>query len=287
MISRFLRFPGGKSRALTLSYDDGVIQDLRLIEILKKHGIKCTFNINASLIPPEDYNFPEHMLRNRHLKASEILQSYSKDLFEIACHGYTHPWLDQCDAANATAEVMEDRRALEELFSRPIQGMAYPMGTFTDETVEVLKNCGIRYCRTVVSTEGFHMPTDWLRMPATCHHKNPRLMELADRFLADSIYPLPRLFYVWGHSYEFDNDNNWHVIEQFAEKMAGHDDIFYGTNMEIYNAWLDFTRLESTADGHIIYNPNVRTVWIADRRNKIYEIRPGQTVELEPICWYQ
>ena len=30
MITRFLRFPGGKSRALTLSYDDGKEQDRRL-----------------------------------------------------------------------------------------------------------------------------------------------------------------------------------------------------------------------------------------------------------------
>lgn len=283
MISRFLRFPGGKSRALTLSYDDGVIQDLRLVEILKKHGIKCTFNINAGLFPPEDYDFPEG--QGRRMKASEVLKAYPEELFEVACHGYTHPWLDQCDAANCAAEVLEDRRALEAMFGRPIQGMAYPMGTFTDQTVEILKNCGIRYCRTVVSTEGFAIPKDWLRMPATCHHKNPRLMELADKFLAPNSYPLPRLFYLWGHSYEFDNDNNWHVIEAFAEKMAGHDGIFYGTNMEIYNTWLDFTRLESTADGHIIYNPNVRTVWIGDRRGKVYEIKPGETVTLEPIDW--
>ena len=274
MVSRFLRFPGGKSRALTLSYDDGVYQDLRLIEILKKHGIKCTFNLNAGLLGTEP-----------RLSKEQILSAYPEDMFEVACHGYTHPWLDECDAANCAAEVLEDRRALEEIFGRPIQGMAYPMGTFTDETVAVLKNCGIRYCRTTVSTESFDMPKDWLRMPATCRHKNPRLMELADRFLEDTIYAPPRLFYVWGHSYEFDNDNNWHVIEQFAEKMGGHEDIFYGTNMDIYNAWLDFTRLESTADGHIIYNPNVRTVWIANKGGKVYEIKPGQTIELEPFFW--
>lgn len=274
MVSRFLRFPGGKCKALTLSYDDGVVQDLRMVEILKKHGIKGTFNINADLFGT-----------GRRLTKEQILNAYPEDMFEVACHGYTHPWLDQCDAANATAEVMEDRRALEEMFGRPIQGMAYPMGTFTDETVEVLKNCGIRYCRTVVSTEGFAMPKDWLRMPATCHHKNPRLMELADKFLAAAPYPVPKLFYLWGHTYEFDDNNNWYIIEEFAEKMGGHDDIFYGTNMDIYNTWLDFTRLESTADGHIVYNPNVRTVWFADKGCNVYEVKPGQTVKLESFYW--
>ena len=279
MVSRFLRFPGGKSRALTLSYDDGVQQDLRLIEILKKNGIKCTFNINAGLFPPEDKVFSPTQIHRR-MKRSEILHAYPQDLCEVACHGYTHPWLDKCDCANATTEVLEDRRVLESMFDRRVQGMAYPYGTFSDQVVEILKNCGIRYSRTVVSTEKFDMPSDWLRLPATCHHKNPRLMELADQFLADDRYPAPRLFYLWGHSYEFDMDNNWHVIEQFAHKMSGHEDVFYGTNMEIYEAWLDFSRLDSTADGHQIYNPNARAVWIADRNSNVYRIDSGHTLQL-------
>ena len=229
MVSRYLRFPGGKSRALTLSYDDGVRQDLRMVQILQKHGIKCTFNINSGLFAPEELDNP------RRMKRSEILQAYPQDMFEVACHGYTHPWLEKLDAANATAEVLEDRRALEAMFHRPIQGMAYPYGTYSDQVVEILRNCGIRYCRTVISTEKFDMPSDWLRLPATCHHRNPKLMELANQFLSDSPYPTPRLFYLWGHTYEFDQpDQSWEIIETFAEKMAGHEDIFYGTNREVF-----------------------------------------------------
>jgi peptidoglycan/xylan/chitin deacetylase (PgdA/CDA1 family) len=280
MISRYLRFPGGKSKALTLSYDDGVQQDLRFAEILKKHGIKCTFNINAGLFPPEDKVFPKNQIHRR-MKQSEILNAYPQDLFEVACHGYTHPWLEKLDPANVTAEVLEDRRALEALFHRPIQGMAYPYGTFSDTVVEILKNCGIRYCRTVVSTHKFDMPSDWLRMPATCHHRDPMLMELADQFLQDSRYPTPQLFYLWGHTYEFDHaDQSWDIIENFAQKMGGHDNIWYATNMEIYTAWLDFTRLESTADGNVIYNPNCRSVWFADRLSNVYEVKPGATLYL-------
>ena len=204
MVSRFLRFPGGKSRALTLSYDDGVVQDLRFIEIMKKYGLKGTFNINAGLFTAEDTVFPEGQIHRR-LKRSEILKAYPEEFCEVACHGYTHPWLEKLDPANITAEVLEDRRALEALFNRPIQGMAYPYGTFSDKVVEILENCGIRYCRTVVSTHKFDMPTDWLRMPATCHHRDPMLMELADQFLQDSRY--------WQLSGpdEHDNDTTCHL----------------------------------------------------------------------------
>ena len=49
-----LVFPGGKSRAFTLSYDDGVVQDRRLAEIFRKRGLKCTFNIGSGLFGHKD-----------------------------------------------------------------------------------------------------------------------------------------------------------------------------------------------------------------------------------------
>ena len=36
MANLFMRFPQGNPKALTLSYDDGVEQDIRLMEILDK-----------------------------------------------------------------------------------------------------------------------------------------------------------------------------------------------------------------------------------------------------------
>ena len=34
---------------VTFSFDDGVTQDKRLIELLNKYGLKATFNLNSSL----------------------------------------------------------------------------------------------------------------------------------------------------------------------------------------------------------------------------------------------
>ena len=49
----FLRFPEFKLKAITLSYDDGVIFDEKLISILDKHGLKCTFNLDSGLFGVE------------------------------------------------------------------------------------------------------------------------------------------------------------------------------------------------------------------------------------------
>ena len=34
-------------KALTFSYDDGVEQDRRLVELFNKNNLKCTFNLNS------------------------------------------------------------------------------------------------------------------------------------------------------------------------------------------------------------------------------------------------
>ena len=43
----------------------------------------------------------------------------------------------------------------------------------------------------------------------------------------------PALLYIWGHSYEFEADRNWDRMEKILKQLAGHSDIFYGTNAEV------------------------------------------------------
>ena len=47
-----MRFPGGKEKAVTLSYDDGYPTDIKLSEIITKSGLKCTFNLNSQKMRP-------------------------------------------------------------------------------------------------------------------------------------------------------------------------------------------------------------------------------------------
>ena len=237
MGSIFMRFPGGKSKALTLSYDDGVEQDIRLIDIMKRNGLKGTFNINSGSYAPEGKTYPEGTIHRR-MSKSMCQELYLNSGMEVAVHGLTHPYLEQLPENLCTYEVLQDRKNLEADFGYIIRGMAYPFGTTSDSVVASLKQCGIAYSRTTVSTEKFTIPTDWLRLPATCHHRNPRLMELARNFVDNAFLRGPGLFYLWGHSYEFDQnlpDNNWGIIEEFAEFLGNREDIWYATNIEIYD----------------------------------------------------
>lgn len=268
----WMLFPDGKSKALTLSYDDGVEQDIRLIEILNRYGLKATFNISSGLYAPEGHKWPEGQIHRR-MPRSKALELYADCGHEIAIHATHHGNLPSLPAAHAVWQVIRDKENLENDFGRIIRGMAYPFGAVTAEFAETLKSCGIAYSRSVESTHRFSIPHDWLRLPATCHHDDPRLMELAEQFV--SPYPFgPQLFYLWGHSYEFEAHDNWHVIENFARFMSGREEIWYATNIEIYDYVTAWRGMHISADGRRFHNPSAQSLWLlAD--GKVRKIEAG------------
>lgn len=281
MNSLFMRFPGGRPKALTLSYDDAVEEDIRLIEIMKKHGLKGTFNINSSLRwSPEWAEKNTEKKWARRMTYEQVSELYRQDGLEVAVHGYTHPFLETLPPAQVAWEVLEDRKCLEAQFDTIVRGMAYPQGTYSDEVVKVLESCGIVYSRTVKSTEDFGFPENWLLWHPTCHHTNKKLFEIAQRFLDKTSDRQPYLFYLWGHSYEFPRDNNWDVIERFAELMSGRDDIWYATNIEIYNYTEAFKRLEFSVGMTKVHNPTAIPLWFSLHK-KLYCVESGATLSID------
>lgn len=273
----FMRFPEGKAKALTLSYDDGVEQDIRLMDIMKKNGLKGTFNLNSGRYAAEGTIYPEGTVW-RGMTKTQSLSLYKDSGMEVAVHGLTHPNLEKLPEAMCTYEVLQDRMNLEAEYDTMVRGMAYPYGSYNDSVVETLKKCGIVYSRTVESTGRFDIPEDWLRMPATCHHNNPRLMELAHIFVENAVTRHPNLFYLWGHSYEFDGNNNWNVIEEFAEYIGNREDIWYATNIEVYDYVVAFKNLVFSADGSRVYNPSSRSVWF-QTTDKLVCVEAGETID--------
>ncbi|MBO5745756.1 MAG: polysaccharide deacetylase family protein [Clostridia bacterium] len=268
-------FPDGKVKALTFSYDDGVDADIRLIEIFKKNGLKGTFNLNGGLLTGEQGK------NARKLSEDEAKELYADPDFEVACHTYTHPFLEKCDPAVALREIVTDRLKLESLFGCEVHGMAYPFGTYSNTVLDVCRMAGIYYSRSVKSTLNFDLPTEWLTWHPTCHHINSEIFNLADKFLNEKpgAKENPWLFYVWGHSYEFNQRNDWDRMEQICEKVSGHDDVWYATNMEIYRYCRAFKRLQYSADGEIVHNPTSTEIWLCDRRGNAFSIAPGETVK--------
>lgn len=216
-------------KAITFSYDDGVEQDLRLLEILNKYGLKATFNLNTAL----NANTPSWMYKSlevRRLNLSDCINVYNGH--EIAVHTLTHPNLCELDDKHLQEELLTDRENIERLFGQTVSGMAYPYGAYSDYLVNKLSEYGFKYARTVEASYSFDVQKDLLRFKPTCHHDDEKLFELAERFIAMDAN-IPQIFYVWGHAYEFEGNKNWDRFEEFCRLVSGRNDIFYGTNAEV------------------------------------------------------
>lgn len=271
----YMRLKDGKSKVLTLSYDDGVVQDIRLSEIMKKYGLKGTFNINTGCYLAEEAQRSE--FRGR-MKLSEAKALYIGSGNEVAVHAYTHPFLERMNTQEIISEIMTDREHIERDYGCIARGMAYPFGTYDDRVLTVLKMCNIAYSRTVKSTHSFDFPDNWLTLDPTCHHKDPELMRLAQDFVAGDRLGRCQMFYLWGHSYEFDDMNNWNVIEEFAKLTGGREDVWYATNIEVYDYVQAYNSLVISIDKKTIYNPSATDVWAYDD-GEVFCIKAGQTLK--------
>jgi len=275
-ISMLMKLKDGKSKVLTLSYDDGVVQDIRFVEILDRHGLKCTFNINTGLYEPE--NTQRKRFRGN-LKLSEAQALYSGSHHEVAMHSLTHPFLETLSQTQVLTEILENRKNIESQYGHLARGMAFPNGTYNKKVLDIMSTCGVCYSRTVKSTWKFDFPENWLTLHPTCHHNDSRLMVLAEKFVEEN----PRfvannwMFYVWGHTYEFDDQNNWQVIEDFASYTGRREDIWYATNIEIYDYVQAFNAIQTSIDESIVHNPTALDIWF-HLNGEIHCIHPGQTL---------
>ncbi len=222
-------FNGKFKKAVTFSFDDGNIDDIRLIEILNKYGLKGTFNLNSGCLSGTS-GFRYNDIKDvRHINYFDCPNLYEGH--EIACHGYTHPHLDKLETDTAYNEIMLDKKILEYLYNRKVSGMAYPYGTYSKNLYKILKDCGIKYCRTAESSFSFSLPENPLEWHTTCHFRYSGILDLAHKFL-DNNTTEAMLFSIWGHSYELVTEEDWQEFENFCILVSGKDDIFYCTNSE-------------------------------------------------------
>lgn len=226
-----------KKKAITLSYDDGITQDIRFIELLNKYNLKCTFNLNSELLGK-----PGILMReNQRISHYKICPEDVKSIYaghEVAVHTLTHPNLTTLNKEEIIHQVEQDRLNLSELVGYEVIGMAYPCGGVNnnDEVAQIIKeNTGVRYSRTITSTGNFDLQDNLYRFNPTAYHMEgfDHLMELGENFISMQT-DKPQIFYIWGHSYEMDYaPDYWCKLEEFFALISNKEDIFYGTNAEV------------------------------------------------------
>lgn len=273
---KYIRFPGGKTRAITFSYDDGVEADKKLVAILNKYGLKGTFNLNSSLFECKNWH-------NR-MNEEETYNLFKDGVHEVALHGARHIFMGKVPLPEALLETVKCREYMERKYERIVRGHAYAYG-YSEGVEEMLKSAGILYARTTDPTYSFEIPKNFLRLNPTCHHRDKKFKELCDKFFETSAldefkHREGRLFLVWGHSYEFDDDNNWELMEELGKRAKNCKDLWCATLGEICEYIEAYNNLVFSLDGERVYNPSCIPVFL-EIRGKTYEVKPGKTVVFE------
>jgi len=259
-------FPGGKRIAVTTSWDDGQVFDRWVVEVLNKLGMKGTFNLNSGWLGRTGGPNPAS---KGTLDAAEVAALYAGH--EVAVHTVTHPSLALLDAAQIVNEVLEDRRALEELVGYPVRGMAYPNGSYDARVIEALRATGIVYSRTTEANVTAFPPSEPLAWATTLH----ALHGLLERW--NAFYPnrwSHGVFYVWGHSYEFENDRD--ALERLFTPLSGLPDVWYCTNIELFDYAYARHRLVIAANKQSVFNPSAQPVTLRID-GQLHEVPAGLT----------
>ncbi len=229
------------------SFDDGLEQDKKIIEILKEYGLGATFHLNSGLFGDKTYEgrignlgmteksassfdpAAKHLLPyvpHFRIPEDELTQVYEG--FEIASHTCRHVNLAKCGEEERQREIAEDVKALSEKFGQAVTGFAYPYGVGAKQSREALKAAGVKYARLATSKQNYRFPEDPLAMPLSCWHISGKTFERLDAFFNMDAGDEDAFFLMFAHGYEFDfgtKESNWDKFRRICETVAQHDDV--------------------------------------------------------------
>ncbi|MDO9256698.1 MAG: polysaccharide deacetylase family protein, partial [Bacteroidales bacterium] len=268
-------FPQGKSKALILSFDDGMVADRKLVKLMNEYGLVGTFHLNSNKLGTKDY-----------LTKEEIINLYKGH--EVSGHTSNHPSLTTLSKIDVIYEVLEDRKELERLAAYPVRGMSYPFGNTNDFVIEAIRGLGIEYARTVGDTYNFSMPVDFLKWQPTIHlfgktnyipndtandkRELGQFYRLTTDFLkANSL----ALFYVWGHSWEYEEPGNkWAEVEKFFKMVSQNPEIYYTMQIGLVDYLNAFKNLKFSVDKDMVTNLSSIDVFVKIN-GKVFTIEAG------------
>ena len=223
------RFPNGKTKVFNVTYDDGVLQDVRFVALLNKYNLKGTFNLNSGLMESEFEWTHESGRVIKRLSKDKAVPLYQGH--EIACHTLTHPYMHDLSEQEILHELQEDKANLEKLFGREVKGFAVPFDYYSGRIENCVRQCGFSYARISQESRSFAPQTDYFNWKATVFHTDPELEQLTLQFI-DCDEELA-IFQIVGHSYDLDVENMWDRIENVFRMIAAHKEILPMTTIEI------------------------------------------------------
>ena len=264
-------YPGGKNKAFNISYDDGVVQDIRFVELLNRYGLKGTFNLNYGLMRSGFTWQHECGMTVRRLREEQIISVYQGH--EIASHSYSHPYFDHMDEASILKELGADKFFLERLTGREVAGYATPFYYYSDLLAACVRHCGFAYARISDKSDDYSIPEDFYRWRGSKFHWDRDLEVFVDGFLeTDRELALCQLV---GHSYDLDVLNLWEKMERICRRVSENSDIWPATNIQLVR-YLRALEQAEISQGRIFNRSNM-ALWF-DVDGTVHRLDPGETI---------
>ena len=259
-------YPGFKLKAVTFSFDDGTVQDIELINIFNKLNMKATFNINSKKMS-HDGNFTmENWLLNYKIHEKDISKVYKGH--EVAAHSSTHTDFKDCSDENLKYEIDDDIKHLSNVINEKVVGFAYPYGIYNDKIIDRLKKNGIIYARAVHSDHTFNIPSNWFTFGGSCSMSDEVFPKLVKKW-NKANYKTLKLFYIWGHAYELDMYHEHEKIYNLFTLLANREDVYYGTNKDIFSYLAGFRKLRYNKTNNCFKNNSDVDLYIQIDNKKI------------------
>ena len=259
-------YPGGKQKAFNITYDDGVLQDVRFVRLLNRYGLKGTFNLNSELMRQEfAWTHPNGMVVRR-LPESAVVSLY--DGHEIASHTLTHPYMHDLPEWEILRQLGEDRQNLERLFGREVKGFAVPFDYYSERIARCAENCGFEYARMSEFSGSFAPCRDWYYWKTGVYHIEANLTDFVAGFL--NTREELAVCQIVGHSYDLDAQNLWGTMELICAAVSAQEDVWSCTNLELVR----YLKAMETFDGK---NNSGQTLWF-ETEGGIIRLEPGMSV---------
>ncbi len=259
---------------MTLSWDDGPVEDRAVVAFLNNAGLRGTFHLNSGFLGPATAGC---------VSGAEVAGLYAGH--EVAVHTRTHPDLTRLDPAAVSAELADDRRALEDLVGHAVRGLAYPFGTRSPAVVATARRLGFAYGRTADVADPCFPPADPLEWGVSAHlfDRTAGGADIGQRFARWHADPAAGGVYaVCGHGYEFTRPaDRWAELPRLLRPLAGHADVWYCTAAALFDHEAARRAVIVAADGQSAHNPAPVPVTLAVDDGRV-EVPPNATVSFAP-----
>ena len=262
-------YPGGKPKAFNISYDDGVLQDVRFVALLNKFGLKGTFNLNSGLMKTEFSWVHENGMTVTRLPEDVVSALYEGH--EVASHTCTHPYMENLSKAEILGQMAADRFFLEKLLGREVKGFAVPFEYYSPLIAQCAREVGFEYARISEETNGYILPNDPYWWRGGKFHWDEDLEGYVEEFLkSDEELALCQIV---GHSYDLDVLDMWDRMESVLHRVAADENVVAMTNLELarYTAGMKLAQITDRK----VRNESNMTLWFRVD-GKVICLQPGE-----------